>query len=67
MDMSIVDISLENIDDEIFDLILREVTKMIVNKHFKKHFTVDDVYKYICFRDNNDRNLAVDNLILLEN
>ena len=59
-----VDVTIYGITKEQFDRILRRVTVTIVNIHFNKQFTLDNIYEHIEFIDGNITELVVDNLRL---
>ena len=61
----IVDISISNISQEQFNYILTDLTTMIVNNHFNTTYLPEEIYNYIYFKDNNERNLDVNNLMLV--
>ncbi len=59
------EIAIENISNELFENVLTELTIMIATTHFKQQFNKDNIYNQIGFRDNNNRNLEVTNLMLI--
>jgi len=61
-----IDINITNVDKDLFDYILRDLTTMIVNLHFKKNFTTTNIYNFIVFKDNNKTNLTINNIVVLE-
>jgi len=61
----IVDINISNISQEQFNYILTDLTTMIVNNHFNTTYLPEEIYNYIYFKDNNERNLDVNNLMLV--
>lgn len=61
----IVDINISNISQELFNHILIDLTTMIVNNHFNTTYLPEEIYNYIYFKDNNERNLDVNNLMLV--
>ena len=61
----IVDINISNISQELFNYILIDLTTMIVNNHFNTTYLPEEIYNYIYFKDNNERNLDVNNLMLV--
>lgn len=61
----IVDINISNVSQEQFNYILIDLTTMIVNNHFNTNYLPEEIYNYIYFKDNNERNLDVNNLMLI--
>ena len=61
----IVDINISNVSQELFNYILIDLTTMIVNNHFNTNYLPDEIYNYIYFKYNNERNLDVNNLMLI--
>jgi hypothetical protein len=59
------EIAIENITHELFEKVLLELTIMIATTHFKQQFNKENIYNHIGFRDNNNRNLEVTNLMLI--
>ena len=59
-----VDFTIYGIIKEQFDRILRRVTVSIVNIHFNKKFTLDNLYEHIEFIDGNITELDVNNVRL---
>ena len=62
---SIVDITISNISEELFNSILIDITTAIVNVHVYTNYLPEEIYNYISFKDGNERNLDVNNLLLL--
>ena len=62
----IVDISLFNISTEQFNYILADLTAMIANIHFDTNYSSEEIYNYIIFKDNNNKNLDVNNMVLID-
>jgi len=62
---SVVKLNITNVNKDVFKLILSEITVCIVNDYFKVNFDNDNVYEFIKFKDNNKRNLNVNNLELV--
>ena len=62
----IVDISLSNISTEQSNYILADLTTMIANIHFDTNYSPEEIYNYIIFKDNNNRNLDVNNMVLID-
>ena len=60
----IVDITISNISKELFDYVLIDITTAIVNIHFDTNYLPEEIYNYIYFKDGNERNLDVNNLVL---
>jgi hypothetical protein len=60
-----VDISIENISKETFNKLLIELTVMIASIHFNQQFNKNDIYNKISFKDNDNKNLVVSNLVLI--
>ena len=62
---SIVDITISNISKELFNYIFLDISTAIVNIHFNTNYLPEEIYNYIYFKDGNERNLDVNNLLLL--
>ena len=62
----IVDISLSHISTEQFNYILADLTTMIANIHFDTNYSPEETYNHIIFKDNNNRNLDVNNMVLID-
>ena len=62
----IVDISLFYISTEQFTYILADLTTMIANIHFDTNYSPEEIYNYIIFKDNNNKNLDVNNMVLID-
>ena len=60
----IVDITISNIRKGLFNYILIGVTTAIVNIHFNTDYLPEENYNYIYFKDGNDRNIDVNNMML---
>lgn len=54
----------DNIDDNTFIEVLKEITTLIVNTHFKTTFDKNNIYKNIVFIDNDFTNLNTKNISL---
>jgi hypothetical protein len=63
--MNQAEIAIENITQDLFEKVLLELTIMIATNHFKQPFNKDNIYNHIGFKDNNNRNLEVTNLMLI--
>ena len=61
----IVDITISNISQEMFNCILIDITTARVSIHFNTGYLPEEIYKYIYFKDGNERNLDVNNLMLI--
>ena len=61
---SIVDIIISNISKEVFNYILLDITT-VVNIHSNTDYLPEEIYNYIYFKDGNERNLDVNNMVLL--
>ena len=61
---SIVDTT-SNISKELFNYILIDITTSIVNIDFNTNYLPEEVDNYICFKDGDERNLDVNNMVLL--
>ena len=59
----IVDFNFYNIEEDQFLRILARVTTTVVNINFKQHFSIQDIYKHVEFKDGDIINLHVSNLI----
>jgi len=55
----------DNIDDNTFIEVLKEITTLIVNTHFKTTFDKNNIYKNIVFIDNDFTNLNTKNISLI--
>jgi len=62
---NIVDFNFYNIDEEHFDRILARLTTSVVNSDFKQHFTVQEIYNHVTFKDGYITHLHIQNLILV--
>lgn len=62
---NIVDIQFSNISKELFDYILIDLTTVIANTYFNTNYLPDEIYNYICFKDNDTTNLDINNLMLI--
>jgi len=60
-----VDFNFYNIDEDQFIRILMRVTTSVVNVYFKQHFSINEIYDHVNFRDGDITNLHVQNLILV--
>jgi len=65
LDLSVTSINISNVNPDIFEYILMEITTLLVNKHFKQNFTIENIYRYISFIDNNIKNLDINNIYLI--
>ena len=61
----IVDINISNISQQQFNPILIDLTTMVVDNHFNTNYLPGEIYNYIYFKYNNNRNLDVNNLMLI--
>ena len=61
----IVDINLSNISKNTFEVVLAELTTMIANLYFDTTFTAQNIYNHIEFKDSDQTNLDVNNLLLI--
>ena len=61
----IVEITISNISKELFNYILLDITTAIVNVQFNTDYLPEEFYEYIYFKDGNERNLDVNNLVLI--
>ena len=61
-----VDITISGITAEQVERILRRVVVSIVNIHFNKQFTFDNIYEHIEFIDGSRTELDVNNMRLKE-
>ena len=61
----IVDFEFYNIDEDQFIRILMRVTTSVVNSYFKQHFSINEIYNHVDFKDGDQTNLHVNNLILV--
>ena len=52
----------DNIDDNTFIELLKEITTLIVNTHFKTTFDKNNIYNNIVFIDNDFTNLNTKNI-----
>lgn len=52
----------DNIDDNTFIELLKEITTLIVNNHFKTTFDKNNIYNNIIFIDNDFTNLNTKNI-----
>ena len=61
----IVEITISNISKELFNYILLDITTAIVNVHFNTDYLPEEIYDYIYFKDGNERNLDVNNMVFI--
>ena len=61
----VVDFNFYNIDEYQFIRILMRVTTSIVNSYFKQHCSINEIYNHVDFKDGDQTNLHVNNLILV--
>jgi len=61
----IVDINISNVSKEAFKVLLAELTTMIANLYFDTTFTAMNIYKHVEFKDYDNTNLDVNNLVLV--
>lgn len=61
----IVDFNFYNIDEYQFIRILMRVTTSVVNSYFKQQFSINEIYNHVDFKDGDQTNLHVNNLILV--
>ena len=62
---SIVDITISNISKEVFNYMLIDITTSIVNINFNTDYLPEEIQNRIYFEDGNERNLDVNNMVLL--
>ena len=58
-------INISNVNPDIFEYLLVEITTLLVNRHFNQNFTIENIYNRISFIDNNIRNLDINNIYLI--
>ena len=61
----VVDFNFYNIDEYQFIRILMRVTTSVVNSYFKQQFSINEIYNHVDFKDGDQTNLHVNNLILV--
>ena len=62
---SVVDITISNISKELFNYILTDITTAIVNIHFNRDYSPEEIYNYLCFKHDHERNLDVNSMVLI--
>ena len=62
---SIVDITISNISKQVFNYILIDIITAIVDIHFNADYLPEQIYNFIYFKDGNERNLDVNNMVLI--
>ena len=53
------------VDEEQFVRILARVATSVANSNFKQHFTINEIYNHVEFKDGDITNLHVQSLILV--
>jgi len=61
----IVDSTISNMSEELFNYILLDIITAIVNIHFNTDCLPEEIYMYFYFKDGNERNLDVNNMVLV--
>ena len=64
MSPSIVDITFSHISKGLFNYILIDIATAIVDIHFNTDYLPEENYYYTYFKDGNDRNIDVNNMML---
>jgi len=62
---SIVDSIIPNISKELCECTVVDITTAVVNNHFNSEFLPEEIYKCIYSEDGDERNLDVNNMVLV--